>query len=47
MTTVMGNIGNDFYSAFYEADAVKRREALQVWVKSATPRVPRRRLKMS
>jgi hypothetical protein len=39
MTTVMGNIGNDFYSAFYEPDAAKRREALQAWVKSATPRI--------
>ena len=37
MTTVMGNIGNDFYTAFYEPDVAKRREALQAWVKSATP----------
>ena len=39
MAIVMGNIGNDFYSAFYEPDAAKRREALDAWVKSATPRV--------
>lgn len=39
MTTVMGNIGNDFYSAFYEPDAAKRREALQAWVKSTTPKI--------
>jgi hypothetical protein len=39
MATVMGNIGNDFYSAFYEPDAARRREALFAWVKSATPRV--------
>lgn len=39
MATVMGNIGNDFYSAFYEPDAAKRREALQAWMKSATPRI--------
>ena len=37
MATVMGNIGNEFYTAFYEPDATKRREALQDWVKSATP----------
>jgi hypothetical protein len=39
MATVMGNIGNDFYSAFYEPDAAKRREALLAWVKSATPKI--------
>lgn len=39
MTTLMGNIGNDFYAAFYEPDATKRREALQDWVKSATPEI--------
>lgn len=39
MATVMGNIGNDFYTAFYEPDAAKRREALQAWVKSATPKI--------
>jgi|WetSurMetagenome_2_1015567.scaffolds.fasta_scaffold00449_22 hypothetical protein len=39
MTTFMGNIGNAFYSAFYEPDAVKRKEALQTWVKSATPEI--------
>lgn len=39
MATVMGNVGNEFYTAFYESDAAKRREALQAWVKSATPRV--------
>ena len=37
MTTVLGNISNGFYSAFYEPDGVKRREALIAWVKSATP----------
>lgn len=37
MATVLGNIGNGFYSAFYEPDAVKRREVLGAWVKSATP----------
>lgn len=37
MTTVLGNIGNGFYSAFYEPDAAKRREALGAWAKSATP----------
>lgn len=37
MATVMGNIGNDFYSAFHEPDAARRRDALQAWVKSATP----------
>jgi hypothetical protein len=35
----MGNIGNDFYTAFYEPDAAKRREALQAWVKSAAPEI--------
>jgi hypothetical protein len=39
MATVMGNIGNDFYSAFYEPDAAKRRDMLQAWVKSAMPKV--------
>lgn len=37
MATVLGNIGNGFYSAFYEPDAAKRREALGAWVKSVTP----------
>ncbi|GAG06623.1 unnamed protein product, partial [marine sediment metagenome] len=36
MATVLGNLGNDFYSAFYEPDVAKRREALSAWVKSAT-----------
>ena len=39
MATVMGNIGNDFYTAFYEPDAAKRREALQACAKTATPRI--------
>jgi len=39
MTTVMGNIGNDFYSAFYEPDVARRREALLVWVESAAPKI--------
>ena len=39
MATMMGNTGDEFYSAFYEPDAAKRREALQAWVKSATPRI--------
>jgi len=37
MATVTGNLSNGFYSAFYEPDATKRREALNRWVKSATP----------
>jgi hypothetical protein len=36
MATVMGNLGNGFYSAFYEPDLARRKEALQSWVKSAT-----------
>jgi hypothetical protein len=39
MATVMGNLGNGFYSAFYEPDLAKRREALQSWVKLATPEI--------
>lgn len=39
MATVMGNIGNGFYSAFHEPDAARRREALQAWVRSATPAI--------
>ena len=39
MATVMGNIGNGFYSVFHEPDATRRREALATWVKSATPEI--------
>ncbi len=39
MATVFGNQGNDFYTAFYEPDPVKRRAALDEWIKIATPAI--------
>jgi hypothetical protein len=39
VATLLGNIGNDFYTAFYEPDAVKRKEELQNWIKSATSEI--------
>jgi len=39
MTTVFGNEGNNFYSAFFEPDSTQRRAALDAWVESATPAI--------
>lgn len=37
MATVFGNVEKDFYTAFFIPDPIKRRAALNTWVRSATP----------
>ena len=39
MTTVLGEEGDNLYTAFYEPDTKKRKKALDKWVKKTTPAV--------
>lgn len=39
MTTVLGEEGDNLYTAFYEPDSKKRKKALDNWVKKTTPAV--------